>query len=90
MQESRQRNRLTLFHDLVEPKVIEDEASVASKTFLIRYADESVKLGNMIKIETEVDLRSLHRSQDRINSILNPGAGSANDGLSENEFYLKV
>ena len=62
VQDSRQRNRLTLFHDLVEPKVIEDEASVASKTFLIRYADESVKLGNMIKFETEVDLRSLHRS----------------------------
>ena len=71
--------------------MIEDEAGVASKTFLIRYADESVKLGNMIKFETEVDLRSLHRNQDRINSILNPSAGTANDGLvSENEFYLKV
>ena len=53
--------RFTLFHNMKEPQSVEDSQAFISKTFLIRYADEYVKMGHTVKFETEVDVKRLHK-----------------------------
>ena len=53
-------NRWTLFHDLRDSQVVSGSASFVTKTFLIRYADETVKLGHTVRFTTEVDVKKVH------------------------------
>ena len=44
------------FHRLLEPQIFDENASFVTKTFFIRYAEETVTLRHVVKFRTEVDV----------------------------------
>lgn len=43
-------------HNLLPPFILEEQSSFVSKTFLIRYCDESIEMNDLIQFRTEIDL----------------------------------
>ena len=84
-------NRWTLFHDLKDSEIVTETASFVTKTFLIRYADESVKLDHAIKFSTEVEVGKFHQNPKLLADIFDPeNKPSQLNHFSENRFFLRV
>jgi len=52
------------FHKLIDPEIFDNNASFVTKTFFIRYAEETVNLRHVVKFRTEIDCKKLHKERD--------------------------
>ena len=60
------------FHRLLEPQIFDENASFVTKTFFVRYAEETVTFRHVIKFRTEVDVQKLHQNTQRMSMIFDP------------------
>jgi len=78
------------FHRLLEPQIFDENASFVTKTFFVRYAEETVTFRHVIKFRTEVDVQKLHRNNQRMSVIFDPNRPFQTNQFVDNEFYLRV
>ena len=78
------------FHRLLEPQIFDENASFVTKTFFIRYAEETVTFRHVIKFRTEVDVQKLHQNQNRMSLIFDPNRPFKTNQFVDNEFFLRV
>jgi hypothetical protein len=78
------------FHKLIEPQIFDNAAAFVTKTFFIRYAEETVNLRHVVKFRTEIDCRRFHLD-GLTNPKLMPTAHKlSNNGFMNTPFFLKV
>ena len=78
------------FHRLMEPNIFDTSAAFVSKTFFIRYAEETVNLRHVIKFRTEIDSKFFHNEGlTNPQMLANAQKYTQNDFL-RTEFFLKV
>ena len=78
------------FHRLLEPQLFDENASFVTKTFFVRYAEETVTFRHVIKFRTEVDVQKLHQNSQRMSVIFDPNKPVRTNQFVDNEFYLRV
>lgn len=78
------------FHRLIEPQIFDNAAAFVTKTFFIRYAEETVNFRHVIKFRTEVDCKQFHKEGLTDSKVLANAHRHTNNPFLSTEFFLKV